>query len=51
MKLEIPIQFDEEKLKEIVREAVEKLKAEGFIYKDISKPEKQESVREIKGDE
>lgn len=34
MTLEIPIQFDEEKLREIVQEAIEKLKAEGYIWKD-----------------
>ena len=48
MKLEIPIVFDEDKLQEIVKKAVEKLKEEGYIYKDISQPEKQESVRENK---
>lgn len=50
MKLEIPIQFDEEKLREIVREHIEKLKEEGWLYRDISKPENNESVRENKGD-
>ena len=34
MQLTIPIQFDEDKLREIVAEAVEKLKAEGYIWKD-----------------
>ena len=32
--LTIPIQFDEDKLKEIVAEAIEKLKAEGWIWRD-----------------
>ena len=32
--LTIPIQFDEDKLREIVAEAVEKLKAEGYIWRD-----------------
>lgn len=34
MELTIPIQFDEDKLREIVAEAVEKLKAEGWIWRD-----------------
>jgi hypothetical protein len=34
MQLTIPIQFDEDKLREIVAEAVERLKAEGYIWKD-----------------
>ena len=34
MQLTIPIQFDEDKLREIVAEAVARLKAEGYIWKD-----------------
>lgn len=33
-KITIPIQFDEDKLKEIVEEAVNRLKAEGYIWRD-----------------
>ena len=32
MELKLTVQFDEDKLREIVAEAVEKLKAEGYIY-------------------
>ena len=32
--LTIPIQFDEDKLREIVNEAVARLKAEGYIWRD-----------------
>lgn len=32
--LTIPIQFDEDKLREIVQKAVEQLKAEGYIWRD-----------------
>ena len=32
--LTIPIQFDEDKLRELVEEAVARLKAEGYIWKD-----------------
>lgn len=35
----IPIQFDEDKLKELVKEAVERLKAEGYIWKPSQTPE------------
>lgn len=38
MELKIPIVWDEDKLKEIVEQAVEKLKAEGYIWKDKDKP-------------
>ena len=38
MELTIPIQFDEDKLREIVKEAVERLKAEGYIWKDKPQP-------------
>ena len=48
MKLEIPL-FDEEKLREIVREHIEKLKEDGWLYRDISNSENNESVRENKG--
>ena len=34
MQLTIPIQFDEDKLREIVNEAVARLKAEGYIWRD-----------------
>lgn len=34
MKLEMTIQFDEEKMREIIEEAVVKLKAEGYLYRD-----------------
>ena len=34
MELTIPIQFDEDKLREIVAEAVANLKAEGYIWRD-----------------
>lgn len=34
MKLEIPIIWDEDKLREIVEEAVKKLKEEGWIWKE-----------------
>ena len=33
MKLTFPIYLDEEKLREIVEEAVERLKAEGYIWR------------------
>ena len=36
--MELKIQFDEEKLKEIVEEAVNKLKREGYIWRDDPKP-------------
>ena len=32
--MELTIQFDEDKLREIVAEAVAKLKAEGYIWRD-----------------
>ena len=32
--LTIPIQIDEDKLRELIAEAVEKLKAEGWIWRD-----------------
>lgn len=52
MKLEIPIQitWDEDKLREIVAEYIEKLKEEGWLYKDISEIETNERVKENKGD-
>ena len=34
MELKIPIIWDEDKLQEIVEKAVEKLKAEGYIWKE-----------------
>lgn len=34
MKMELKIVFDENKMREIVAEAVEKLKAEGYIWRD-----------------
>ena len=34
MELKLNIEFDEEKLKELVAQAVEKLKAEGYIWRD-----------------
>ena len=36
--LTIPITFDEDKLREIVEEAVARLKAEGYIWKDNPQP-------------
>ena len=47
MKLEIPIQFNEEKLKELVIEAIEKLKAEGYIWREGEQDGKQLLGREI----
>ena len=38
MQLTIPIQFDEDKLREIVEEAVARLKAEGYIWRDSPQP-------------
>ena len=38
MQLTIPIQFDEDKLREIVNEAVARLKAEGYIWRDNPQP-------------
>lgn len=38
MELKIPIQFDEDKLKEIVEEAVKRLKAEGYIWRNEPQP-------------
>ena len=32
--MELKITFDEEKMREIVAEAVERLKAEGYIWRD-----------------
>ena len=37
-RLTIPIKFDEEKLRQLVNEAVERLKAEGYIWKDNPQP-------------
>ena len=34
MELKLAVTFDEEKLREIVAEAVARLKAEGYIWKD-----------------
>ena len=34
MELKMKLEFDEEKLKELVEQAVEKLKAEGYIWRD-----------------
>lgn len=34
MKIPVTITFDEDKLRELVAEAVEQLKAEGYIWKD-----------------
>jgi hypothetical protein len=34
MELKIQMQFDEDKLRELVQQAVENLKAEGYIWKD-----------------
>lgn len=38
MQLTIPIQFDEDILREIVAEAVARLKAEGYIWRDKPQP-------------
>lgn len=38
MQLTIPITFDEDKLREIVNEAVARLKAEGYIWRDNPQP-------------
>lgn len=38
MTLTIPIQFDEDKMREIVAEAVLKLHNEGFIWRDKPQP-------------
>lgn len=37
MELKIEMQFDEDKLKELVEQAVERLKAEGYIWRDNPK--------------
>lgn len=34
MKMELKIQFDEEKMQELIEQAVEKLKAEGYIWRN-----------------
>lgn len=51
MQIPIQITWDEEKLKEIVREAVENLKEQGWLYRDIYSTFPNESVKENKGDE
>lgn len=38
MQLTIPIVFDEDKLYELVQQAVAQLKAEGYIWKDNPQP-------------
>ena len=38
MELKLNIEFDEDKLQELVAQAVEKLKAEGYIWRDAPKP-------------
>ena len=35
--LKCKIEFDEEKLRELVEQAVERLKAEGYIWRDETK--------------
>lgn len=34
MELKLNVEFDEEKLQELVAQAVERLKAEGYIWRD-----------------
>lgn len=38
MELKLNIEFDEDKLRELVEQAVERLKAEGYIWRDTPKP-------------
>ncbi len=38
MELKLNLEFDEEKLQELVAQAVEKLKAEGYIWRDQPEP-------------
>lgn len=38
MELKLDVAFDEDKLRELVAEAVERLKAEGYIWRDDPKP-------------
>lgn len=38
MELKLNLEFDEEKLQELVAQAVERLKAEGYIWRDDPKP-------------
>lgn len=39
MELKMAVQFDEDKLRELVAEAVERLKAEGYIWRDNPPPQ------------
>lgn len=38
MELKLAIQYDEDKLKELVEEAVARLKSEGYIWRDNPPP-------------
>lgn len=40
MELKMKLEFDENKLRELVAEAVERLKAEGYIWRDPQLEEK-----------